>query len=95
MTREEAIRIIFLGWNTEQIETYLDRPDVNKVVVFASGDKDEHRAEYETLYKIYKDQITLYEGSVVHNINAYLSLHANEATHHFWAGELALVCSQD
>jgi len=97
MTRKEVIKILFLGWNTETIKNYLERPDVNKVVVFDSGDEDEHRTKYETLYSIYKDRVTFYEGNIVTNINSYLKLHAieNEKTHHFLAGELALIYSQE
>jgi hypothetical protein len=89
---EKKTRILCLGWNTERITDYLQRPDVAKVVAFSSGDDDQDRTEYEALYKTYKDRVSLYEGSVADNINGYLRLHADETTHLFWAGNISLLC---
>ena len=66
-----------VGFNKEECITLLERSDVKKVVIF-NGDVQEDRDEYEHLYDIYKDRLTMYEGDIELNLNAYLQQHREE-----------------
>lgn len=67
--------VLFFGWNVETMTPFLAQNV--KLVVFHPDD-DNVRAEYEKLYRIYKEKITLYEGDVGANANAFLKLRLDE-----------------
>ncbi len=69
--------VCMVGFNKEECITLLERSDVKKVVIF-NGDVQEDRDEYEHLYDIYKDRLTMYEGDIELNLNAYLQQHREE-----------------
>lgn len=69
-------RVILIGFDSERAKAILVDESVSKLVIF--DELDETRAKFESLYPIYKDRITLYEGDIESNLNGYLKLREKE-----------------
>ena len=67
--------MIMIGFCSELIKSVLDDKSIAKIVIF---DDDNNREEFEKIYPLYKDRITLYEGEIRANIDGYLKLHEQE-----------------
>ncbi len=69
-------RAVCLGWNIETIKKSLHNSNIEKVIIFSNDEKN--RPIYESLYSFFKNKITLYEGDILNNFNAYLKLRHDE-----------------
>jgi hypothetical protein len=69
-------RVIMIGFCSELIKSILDDKSIAKLVIFDYYDKS--REEFEKIYPLYKDRITLYEGEIRANLGAYLKLREQE-----------------
>mgnify|MGYP007014880711 CR=1 FL=1 len=67
--------MIMIGFCSELIKSVLDDKSIAKLVIF---DDDNNREEFEKIYPLYKDRITLYEGEIRANIDGYLKLREQE-----------------
>jgi hypothetical protein len=68
-------KMIMIGFCSELIKSVLDDKSIAKLVIF---DDDNNREEFEKIYPLYKDRITLYEGEIRANIDGYLKLREQE-----------------
>jgi hypothetical protein len=69
-------RVILIGFDNDRVKAILADEAITKLVIF--DDTDNARPKFEKVYPIYKDRITLYEGSVESNLNGYFKLREKE-----------------
>lgn len=69
-------RVILIGFDSDRAKAILADKAVTKLVIF--DDTDNARPKFEKVYPIYRDRITLYEGAVESNLNAYFKLREKE-----------------
>lgn len=69
-------RVILVGFDSDRVAAIMADETVTKLVIF--DDTDNVRPKFEKVYPIYKDRITLYEGSVESNLNGYFKLREME-----------------
>jgi|APFre7841882793_1041355.scaffolds.fasta_scaffold01991_3 hypothetical protein len=68
--------VLFLGFDLHKITNLLKTlDDTYKIVIFDVTDSG--RPQFESLYKIYKDKLTFYEGCVATNVNKYIEKHTS------------------
>ena len=93
--------VLFLGFDSLEIEKWLQKPKTMKVVVFDNS--YENRDNFEKLYKRVvgsntpegsrRPALTMYEGCIPKNIEAYLQKKEVESLDHIYAGNLELINS--
>lgn len=69
-------RVILIGFDSERVKSILADEAVTKLVIFDSD--DDNRSNFEKVYPMYKDRITLYEGAIESNLKGYLELREQE-----------------
>jgi len=72
-------RVILIGFDSQRVKSILADDAVTKLVIF-DDDNDNTRSDFERMYPIYKDRITLYEGDVKTNMNGYYELRKKEGS---------------
>jgi hypothetical protein len=93
--------VLFLGFNDAEIQTWLHKPGIVKVVVFDNS--YENRENFEKLYKQYglddtnSVKLTMYEGCIERNINTYLQKEEVLNSKHIYSGnsELLFLCKNN
>lgn len=68
-------RVILIGFDRDRVKEILVDESITKLVIF---DDDDVRTEFEKVYPIYKNRITLYEGAIESNLNGYYKLREKE-----------------
>lgn len=68
-------RVILIGFDRDRVKEILVDESITKLVIF---DDDDVRTEFEKVYPIYKNRITLYEGDIESNLNGYYKLREKE-----------------
>lgn len=69
-------RVILIGFDRDRVKDILVDESITKLVIF--DDDDDVRTEFEKVYPIYKNRITLYEGAIESNLNGYYKLREKE-----------------
>jgi hypothetical protein len=69
-------RVILIGFDRDRVKEILVDESITKLVIF--DDDDDVRTEFEKVYPIYKNRITLYEGAIESNLNGYYKLREKE-----------------
>jgi hypothetical protein len=68
--------VFLIGFDAQRSKEILADQTISKLVIF---DEDENsRLQYEKLYPIFKDRITLYEGDVKSSFYGYFRLREKE-----------------
>ncbi len=67
-------RVILIGFDSNRVKSILADEAITKLIIF----DDDSRAEFEKIYPIYKDRVTLYEGAIESNLVGYFKLRAIE-----------------
>jgi len=86
--------VLFLGFDISEIEKWLKEPEVSKVVVFDNSYENENRENFEKLYKQHTldsnscKQLTMYEGCVEKNLEAYLKKEEAKICDYIYAGNM-------
>lgn len=70
-------RVILIGFDSDRVKEILVDESITKLVIF-DDDDDDVRTEFEKVYPIYKNRITLYEGAIESNLNGYYKLREKE-----------------
>ena len=91
--------VLFLGFDKAEIQKWLNKPEIVKVVVFDKS--DENRENFETLYKEHAldcavkkgPELTMYEGCIPRNLEAYLKKGDVANFNHIYSGTLDLLNS--
>jgi|LauGreDrversion4_2_1035121.scaffolds.fasta_scaffold00715_9 hypothetical protein len=86
--------VLFLGFNSTEIVELLHKPNIKKVIVFDNS--YENRENFENLYKQYKShdaQLTMYEGCIERNLEAYLQKHEVDDDKYIYSGNITLLYS--
>lgn len=87
--------VLFLGFDGTEIQKWLQKPEIVKVVVFDNS--YENRENFENLYKQHaascdnNKQLTMYEGCVQLNIETYLQKKTHVYDDCIISGNLALL----
>lgn len=71
-------RVILIGFDRDRVKEILVDESITKLVIFDDDDDDDVRTEFEKVYPIYKNRITLYEGAIESNLNGYYKLREKE-----------------
>lgn len=93
--------VLFLGFDNDEIQKWLNKPEIVKVVVFDTS--CENRENFENLYKQHTSscynhkQLTMYEGCVQLNLETYLQKKDPVYDDYTVSGNLALLdlCKND
>jgi hypothetical protein len=65
-------RVILIKFNNELVKSIMADNNVTKLVIF--DDVDNARFNFEKIYPLYKDRITLYDGAIKSNLEGYFKL---------------------
>jgi hypothetical protein len=68
--------VFLIGFNVQRIREILADQTISKLVIF--DDDENSRHQYEKLYPLFKDRITLYEGDVKSSFSGYFRLREEE-----------------
>ena len=82
--------VLFLGFDQEQIKTFLNNSVVEKVVIFDTSDRN--RKYFEILHNQFKNRVTMYEGCIPTNVDKYLQK-CFDLVQFKWAGDVDLLNS--
>jgi hypothetical protein len=92
--------VLCLGFDISEIEKWLQKPKVSKVVVFDNSYENENRENFEKLYKqhILLDsnnckKLTMYEGCIETNIEAYLKKEEAKISDYIYTGNMKMLYS--
>lgn len=86
--------VLFLGFNSTEIVELLHKPNIKKVVVFDNSYKN--RENFENLYKQYNSdgvELTMYEGCISRNLEAYLQKQEVDDDKYIYSGNIKLLSS--
>lgn len=95
------IIVLFLGFDDAEIQKWLQKPEIVKVVIFDNSYKN--RENFENLYKQHTSscanhkQLTMYEGCVQLNLETFLQKKETNYDDCIISGNLALLnlCKND
>jgi hypothetical protein len=93
------IIVLFLGFDSSEIEILLQKPEVSKVVIFDNSYENENRENFEKLYKQHTldsnncKKLTMYEGCIETNLEAYLKKEESESYDYVFSGNMKLLSS--
>jgi hypothetical protein len=68
--------VFLIGFNVQRIREIMADQTISKLVIF--DDDENSRRQYEKLYPLFKDRITLYEGDVKSSFSGYFRLREKE-----------------
>ena len=68
--------VFLIGFNVQRIREILADQTISKLVIFDDDENSHH--QYEKLYPLFKDRITLYEGDVKSSFSGYFRLRKEE-----------------
>lgn len=89
--------ILFLGFNSAEILKLLHQPQIKKVVIFDNS--YENRENFENLYRQHTSDcknstyLTMYEGCISRNIDAFLQKKEIDDDKYIYYGDIQLLSS--